>query len=424
MRKKKRLLIGPKTAFAILAVHLLVTSTHAAAQQETVLHSFDANGNGDGYNPYAGLIFDGSGNLYGTTRYGGADGYGTVFELTPTQRGGSWTETVLHNFTLNGKDGVRPYADLVFDASGNLYGTTVEGGTHGNYGTVFELTPTAGGGWTEKILHAFNDNSKDGYNPYAGLVFDASGNLYGTTRYGGAHHGGTVFKLTPKAGGDWTEAVLHNFNLNGKDGVRPFAALAFDASSGNLYGTTYEGGAHSGGTVFALMPQAGGSWTEKVLHSFNNNGEDGLSPYAGLILDASGNLYGTTVGGGVGGQGTAFELKPKAGGRWTETVLYKFNKLGNGDGMEPYAGLVFDGSGNLYGTTETGGAYDSYGTVFELTPTTGGIWTEKILHSFDDNRTDGLYPYAGLIFDTSGNLYGTTVEGGAYGLGTVFEITP
>jgi uncharacterized repeat protein (TIGR03803 family) len=402
---------------AIFTATLFVTSTWAAAQ-ERVLHNFAANGT-DGYYPEAGLIVDAAGNLYGTTVAGGAYNSGTVFELTPAA-GGGWTEKVLYSFSGNGTDGRAPYAGLIFDAAGNLYGTTQYGGTYG-LGTVFELTPAGGGSWTEKVLYSFSGNGTDGATPEAGLIFDAAGNLYGTTYQGGTYGYGTVFELTPAGGGGWTEQVLHSFNNNGADGSLPAAGLIFDAA-GNLYGTTSYGGTYFYyGTVFELTPAAGGGWTEQVLHSFNNNGTDGITPLsAGLIFDAAGNLYGTTFAGGTYGYGTVFELTPAGGGSWTEKVLHNF---GNGtDGAGPLAGLIFDAAGNLYGTTGGGSSYGD-GTVFELTPTAGGGWTEKVLHSFG-NGTDGIFPRADLIMDAAGNLYGTTYQGGTYGYGTVFEFTP
>jgi uncharacterized repeat protein (TIGR03803 family) len=427
----KTLSIGLRAVLAIIAATLFVTSTWAAAQ-ERVLLNFNGQ---DGRLPQAGLIFDAAGNLYGTTEGGGtgsncgAFGCGTVFELTPAA-GGGWTETVLYSFG-GSPDGADPLAGLIFDAAGNLYGTTGAGGTY-DYGTVFELTPAAGGGWTETVLHNFNYNVTDGYYPYAGLILDAAGNLYGTTSQGGTYgYGwGTVFELTPAAGGGWTEKVLHSFpDYNGTDGTSPYAGLIFDAA-GNLYGTTSQGGTYIfRGTVFELTPAAGGGWTETVLHSFGN-GADADSPQAGLIFDAAGNLYGTTVEGGTGsncifGCGTVFELTPAAGGGWTEKVLYSFNANGT-DGYYPYAGLIFDAAGNLYGTTRYGGTSSGCapygcGTVFELTPAAGGTWTETVLHNFG-NGTDGATPLAGLIFDAAGNLYGTTSSGGTYGYGTVFEL--
>jgi uncharacterized repeat protein (TIGR03803 family) len=414
--------IGLLATLAIFTAILFVTGTGAAAQ-EKVLHSFSSST--DGFEPFAGLIFDAAGNLYGTTSAGGASDLGTVFELTPSA-GGTWTEKLLWSFG-NGTDGREPEAGLIFDAAGNLYGTTDDGGTS-NSGTVFELTPTAGGGWTEQVLHSFNYNGTDGNGPFAGLVFDAAGNLYGTTTRGGSDQSctygcGTVFELTPTAGGTWTEKVLHNFSNDGTDGNYPEAGLTFD-TAGNLYGTTASGGSESCfggcGTVFELTPAAGGTWTERVLHTFG--GADGDEPRAGLVFDASGNLYGTTFQGGTYDLGTVFELTPAAGGTWTEKVLHSF---GNGtDGANPTASLIFGASGNLYGTTEDGGT-STAGTVFELTPAAGGTWTEQVLHNFNDNRTDGWQPYAGLILDAAGNLYGTTYYGGTHNeSGTVFEISP
>jgi uncharacterized repeat protein (TIGR03803 family) len=406
----------------IFTLTVFVTTTRAAT--EKVLHSFCSESIcKDGLWPlYGGLTFDASGNLYGTT-YDGGGAYndGMAFELTP-KAGGGWKEKVLHAFS--GEDGNQPYGTLIFDTSGNLYGTTYYGGDY-NEGTVFELTPEEGGGWKETVLHSFSDDGTDGYNPIAGMVIDASGNLYGTTYYGGTGGAcssvgcGMVFELTPKGNSGWTEKILHNFNNNGKDGFWPFAGLIFDVS-GNLYGTTESGGARGFGTVFELTRPACGSWKEKVLHSFTGN--DGYQP-TGLIFDAFGNLYGTTKNGGAYVYyGTVFELTPKAGGGWTEKTLHSFNYNGK-DGINPYAGLIFDGDGNLYGTTLGGGA-QSVGTVFEVTPQVGGRWTEKILHNFSNNSRDGYEPYAGLIIDASGNLYGTTYYGGAQGAGTVFEVTP
>jgi len=275
---------------------------------ESVLHSFTRKA--DGCQPYAGLIFDTSGNLYGTTHSSHhGKGVGIVFKLTPNPDG-SWMEDVLHNFT-RGSDGSQPYSDVVLDAEGNLYGTTLYGGIDG-YGMVFRLTPNPDGSWTESRPHVFK--GPDGVYPSAGLILDAAGNLYGTTGGGGkAHDSGTVFKLTPYPDGTWKRTTLHGFK--GKDGEFPQAGLVFDAA-GNLYGTTYVGGkydcgGYGCGVVFKLVPNQDGSWKESVLHNFN--GKDGANPYAGLIVDAAGNLYGTTLYGGKGGNqgsGVVFEITP------------------------------------------------------------------------------------------------------------------
>jgi uncharacterized repeat protein (TIGR03803 family) len=410
---------------AIFTASLLATGKLAVGQQETIVHSF--GGGQDGANPQASLISDAGGNLYGTTFYGGNDpscyhpglGCGTVFELTHAF-GGDWTEKTLYNFNGTGADGVLPGAGLIFDGSSNLYGTTYAGGAYGG-GTVFELTPNANGDWTERTLHNFGDHSKDGTGSQAALVFDAAGNLYGTTYSGGAYGYGTVFELAPIANGGWTEKILLSFYNNGRSGIYPFAGLTFDAS-GNLYGTTYTGGVFGAGTAFELSPSADGRWTEKILHNFGDTSKDGIATQATLVLDAAGNLYGTTYGGGAHVAGTVFELTPKIGGGWSERILHNFNDNGK-DGTIPYFGVVRDATGNLYGTTYSGGIHGA-GAVFELIPTAGGGWTEKILRSFGGSAADGATPFATVILGADGNLYGTTEDGGLYGHGTVFEIRP
>jgi uncharacterized repeat protein (TIGR03803 family) len=376
-----------------------------AAPIKTVLFSFNYS---DGAFPFAGLLADSKGNLYGTTRNGGVSGYGTVFELTPpATAGGAWTETVLHFFT-GGSDGGTPVAGLIAGSKGNLYGTTVNGGASDG-GTVFELTPPAiaGGAWTETVLHSFGPNiPSDGFLPYAGLLADSKGNLYGTTLYGGTSGagygiGGTVFEVAAAGG----ETVLHSFSGLPGDGANPYAGLLAD-SKGNLYGTTQTR------VVFELSPPAtaGGAWTETVLYALNS------PSYAGLIADSKGNLYGTTIG-------NVFELTPppSAGAAWAETVLHSFSGYPS-DGFECFASLIADSKGNLYGTTQSGGASDA-GTVFKLTPpaTAGAAWTETVLYSFTGG-SDGGAPYAGLIADSKGNLYGTTQYGGTANVGTVFEL--
>jgi uncharacterized repeat protein (TIGR03803 family) len=415
--RSKGLSIGLTPVLAIFAA-TLVASTLAVAPTEKILYSFNGT---NGSQPYAGLIFDTAGNLYGTTYYGGTYNYGTVFELTPSYHG-RWTEKVLHSFNYNSTDGYYPVGGLIFDASGNLYGTTSFGGSgacndgeSGGCGTVFELTPGRHGKWTEKVLYSFNNNGDTGgAYPDGDLIFDASGNLYGTTfngGFGGPAGNGTVFELTPVAGG-WTEKTL--FDLNA-DGSNPYAGVIFDAKA-NLYGTT-----EATGIVFGLTPEGGGSWTEATLHTFVNNGTDGYDPAGSLIFDSVGNLYGTTLFGGTGGAGTVFELTPAGGGVWTEEILYNF---GNGKfGYGPSAAVIFDASGNLYGTTFDGGTYN-YGTVFELSPKSGGGWAESVLHNFNNNGKDGYGSGAAVIRDAVGDVYGTTTLGGAYGDGVVFEITP
>jgi uncharacterized repeat protein (TIGR03803 family) len=260
-----------------------------------------------GWAPYGGVIFDHAGNLYGTTAYGGIYGSqatgGTVFELTP-QSNGTWSEKVLHSFG-NGNDGHLPVSNLIFDSAGNLYGTTQAGGAN-SFGTVFELMPQVGGGWKEKILHGFGSGF-DGQSPRAGLIFDAAGNLYGTTTQGGLYTFGTAFELIPQASGAWKEKLLHSFG-SGSDGQYCEAGLIFD-SAGNLYGTTFSGGTFGGGVAFELRPNPNGTWAEKILHNFGQ-GTDGSGSLGNLIFDAAGNLYGTTQGGGTSQEGTVFQITP------------------------------------------------------------------------------------------------------------------
>jgi len=292
---------------AFIAATALVTSTPVVAQHVLVLHTFTGSNN-DGAEPIAGLILDSSGNLYGTTLSGGAYGYGAVFELSRNS-GGAWIEKTLHSFVnANGIDGFGPYGGLVFDASGNLYGTTFNGGTFG-YGTVFKLARRAGGAWQERILHNFNLDGSDGINPYGNLVLDATGNLYGTTQFGGVYGIGTAFELTPQAVGGWNETILHNFGGSGTDGYGPQAGLALDAL-GNLYGTTYTGFIYVGGTVFELSPGSGGEWVERVLYGFNERSGTPWALRAPVAVGASGEVYGTAFLGGAYKFGAVYEIAP------------------------------------------------------------------------------------------------------------------
>jgi uncharacterized repeat protein (TIGR03803 family) len=403
---------------AALAVTLFVACPRAAAQTETVLYSFDSP---SGYGPIAGLAFDSAGNLYGATASGGirSSAPGTIFKLTPAS-GGEWAPTWLEEFSF-GHGG--PSA-VIFDAAGNLYFATAGGGAFSG-GAAYELSPKAGGGWSEKRLYSFGEGKPtDGVGPNGPLVFDSAGNLYGTTYVGGGYATGegTVFELTPGEDGAWTEKVLHNFGP-GTDGYHPEGNLIVD-SAGDLYGTTSAGGLYGGGTVFELTREASGGFGEKILHSFEPSIGDGSQPQYGLVLDTAGNLYGTTrYGGPTGDTGTVFELSLQSDGKWTEKILDGFQ---SGNDSQPLGNLIFDKAGNLYGTTLLGGpgaCANGCGTVYELTPNPRGGWTENVLHNFGVG-SDGAHPYDGLIFDAAGNLYGTTNGGGAYGWGTVFEITP
>jgi len=359
------------------------------AQTLTVLHAF--NGGTDGTSPFAGLVMDLKGNLYGTTSGAGLGG-GTVFKVTPLG-----TETVLYSFKLK-PDGADPYAGLVLDAAGNLYGTTKYGGTGkcvysvGDCGTLFKITPTG----EEIILRNFS--FRGGRFPLGRIVLDAAGNFYGTTVDGGKQRSGTVYKWSPTGG----YTVLYFFSSAKADALSPNGLVQDKA--GNFYGTSFLGGKFRSGTVFKVTSTG----AETVLHSFGS-GTDGYFPSAGLILDAAGNLFGTTQSGGSGNLGTVFMVSPSG----AETVLHSFT--GQPDGASPQGELVLDGKGNLYGTTFTGGTANA-GTVFKVDP----AGNETVLYSFTGGA-DGGNPMGGLVLDAKGNLFGTTVQGGL-GNGVVFKL--
>jgi uncharacterized repeat protein (TIGR03803 family) len=340
----------------------------------TTLHVF--RGVNDGSLPIAGVVFGPDGSLYGTTFSGGGgcgggveDDCGAVYKVTPPASapgGGSWTESIVYAFLGNGIDGTNPEAPVAFDRAGKMYGTTCCGGTYDG-GIVFQLTPS-GDGWTESILHNFANGSGppwDGGVPYSGVLIGESGNLYGTTPFGGHGGSGVIYRLT-QSGSGWLETILYTLR-GGVDGGLPWAGLISDAA-GNLYGTTCCDGLGRGGTVYMLSPSGGnGTWTFHLLHTFMEN--DCYSPYdSGLVLDTAGNLYGTTEAGINGGGGCVFKLAPSNGG-WTYTVLHNFT---GSDGTYPVPGLVLDANGNLYGTTFEGGGTgcggSGCGVVFEVTP--------------------------------------------------------
>ena len=461
----------PTRCLAGLLLVLAIAVSASAEWKESVLYSFQ--GIPDGQAPAGAIVFDSAGNIYGTTGEGGANNCrsanqcGTVYQLTPpAKKSDPWTETVLHIFKGNaGNDGATPFGGVVIDSAGNLYGTTGYGGT-GNCvllgilmgcGTVFEFSPPAqkGGAWTETILYSFQ-GGKDGYLPNGDLVFDAAGNLYGATMFGGGQgtscnpyyqYCGTVFGLSPpkKRGGAWKENVLYSFkgNKSGKpsgDGANPNGGLILD-NSGALYGTTYFGGDNKQGTceggaggtgcgtVFMLSPPAkkGAPWTETVLHRFQGGTKDGGNPVAGVILDSTNNLFGTTYAGPQNGFGTVFEVAKPAGKSqvWMEKLLYRFTD-GN-DGGYPDAGLALDSQGTFWGTTIGGAGF--HGDVFQLKPPTrrGAEWTESDLYRFL-GAPDGAHPASKLLLK-SDHIYGTTSWGGTGqscqgGCGTVFEVTP
>jgi uncharacterized repeat protein (TIGR03803 family) len=402
--------------FAVLSIIALLTTHASAAPKFRVLYNFRCDPSGCG--PTGGLAFDAGGNLYGTTSGGGAAN-ATVFRLSPLS-GGRWTYSLLYTLTI--KQGSELVAGLTLDPAGNLYGTADYGGTY-DFGAVFELAPeqTTTEAWTLTVLHSFDPFVNDGSGPWDKVILDKAGNLYGTTREGGTNGGGIVFKLAPGTGGSWTETILHDFPATPHDGGLSYAELVQDRS-GNLYGTTSGGGTGNGdGTVFKLTHTAQG-WKETLLHSFQ--GPDGSIPITGLVFNAKGNLYGTTQEGGANSEGTIFKLTPTAGGRWTHTILYDFPKFQNGAG--PVSTLAFDKAGNLYGTAAGGieTCSGGCGVVYKLAPGSNGKWTYRVLHRFTD-KNDGAEPNGAVIFDKTGkHLYGTAIFGGTYNQGVVYEITP
>jgi uncharacterized repeat protein (TIGR03803 family) len=437
-------------SFMLLTAMLFAGAAVAAASTEIVTYSFPRGTASitTGCSPSGALIADSAGNFYGTTAGCGAFGAGTVFELVrPVPGATKWTETVLYSFA-GGSDGAAPLAGVIFDAAGNLYGTTREGGAPG-FGTVFKLTPPAAGesAWTESILYTFQGGTTDGaYPQFQGVVFDHAGNLYGVTPLGGIDYSedkhcgtngcGVIYELTPPAtaGNPWTETILHYFN--GGQGSGGAGTPIFDAK-GNLYGAAIGGGVAGRGLVYRLTPPPAGetAWTFKVLYAFGGvTTNDAAYPQSSLTLHGSGVLYGTADGGQYG-VGTVFQLTPpsETGGAWTESILHNFGGT-ESDGAFPQAvSLLFDKSGNIYGTTSNGGGdgnsqctYGGCGTVFELSPPAAGStdWTETILHSFPAVPKDGMSPNQGVIFGKNGNLYGVTPSGGAYLEGGIFSVVP
>jgi uncharacterized repeat protein (TIGR03803 family) len=328
--------------------------------------------------------------------------------LTLIPAGWAQTEKILHTFA--GSDGGGPQAGLIMDSQGNLYGTTAFGGAFGCCGTAFELSPGSNGTWTEKVIYDFSvGGSSTGFLPWGGLVIDSSGNIYGTTLSGGANFLGTVFQLSPGSNGTWSEKVLYNFS-GGADGGSLFESSLIIDASGNLYGTAENGGAYGYGLVFELVPGSNGTWTEKILHNFKG-GNDGTYSYANpLVMDAAGKLYGATPGGGAHDYGVVYQLTPQSNGTWSEKIIYAFTGANGLTG--PYGGLVLDSAGNLYSAYNFG--------IFELMPGKNGTWTEKTLYTFVGGP-DGAYP-GGVISDKAGNLYGATNTGGLH-RGTVFELS-
>ncbi len=401
-------------------------SPNGSSWSETTL--FDGNPNYASF--YGGVVLDATGNVYVASAYSGVCGTacGQIIELSHGSSG--WTESVLYSFT-GGTDGEAPYSTLLRDSAGNLYTTTLAGAN--GAGSIFKLSPSTKGTWKGTVLYDFPVVATEGTVPYSGLVADSAGNYYGTTTTGGTSNSGTVFKISPAANGGWTETVIYNFTGvygTSGDGAYPLGNLLID-SQGNIFGATQLGGIFSPsncnvynteqcGAVFKLSPNGDSTYTESVIYSFTGTNGDGANPPAGLIMDSAGNLYGTTKLGGTHGGGIAFELSPSSGGTWTETILASFG-ASISDAWAPSGPLTLDSAGNLYGTSDSAMG-NGYPTVFRLAPS-GSRYAESVLFTFA-TQDEGYSPEGGVILDSEGNLYGTANRGGLDQGGLVYKLTP
>jgi uncharacterized repeat protein (TIGR03803 family) len=427
-------------SIALAFVGMLVGNSVAQAVTESVIYGFKGDFGliRDGANAYGEILAGPNGVYYGTTSGGGDigciagggwfTGCGTVYMLARGPNG--WIEKTI--LTFHGINGAVATGNLVTDAQGDLYGTTVEGGNmicpYG-CGTVYELSPPAPGGqWTQTVLYSFQgghlQGGVDGWQPRAGLYMDGAGNLFGTTALGGPNGCwsgsgcGIVFELTPSANGTWGKSTIYSFQ-GGNDGAEPYGRLI--ARGSVLYGTTSGGLNDTDGKSTAFSLTNAGGWRKTVLHIFTGGANDGDHPTAGLYMDVHGNLFGTTYGGGASNHGIVFELSP-AGVTWGETIVHSFDAPG--DGSIPVASLTPGLNGVLYGTTVAGGQY-GLGTVFTLA-LSAGHWTENILHSFGA-PSDAAEPFTGVTVLPNGSVLGTSLFGGysqlcSGGCGTIYEL--
>jgi uncharacterized repeat protein (TIGR03803 family) len=394
---------------AILA--LACTATLPAAVQAQTLTTITSFDNMSGSNPFGSLIADSAGNLFGTTYQGGTNVYGTVFKI-PLSNGTYGAVIDIANF--NTTNGAYLLGSLIADSAGNLFGTTNSGGANGK-GTVFEI-PLSNGTYGAAIDIA-SFNTTNGASPQGSLIADSAGNLFGTTNSGGANGKGTVFEI-PLSNGTYG-AVIDIASFNTTNGASPQGSLIAD-SAGNLFGTTHFGGANGSGTVFEIPLSNGAYGAVTDIASFNTT--NGANPYGSLIADGAGNLFGTTYGGGANNRGTLFEIPLSNGAYGAVTDIASFNTT---NGANPSGSLIADGAGNLFGTTVNGGATYNRGTVFEIPFVSGGYngGYGAVTDITNFNLANGAYPYGSLIADSAGNLFGTTGYGGANSHGTVFEIS-
>jgi uncharacterized repeat protein (TIGR03803 family) len=403
--------LNPLNKAATLLFVLAMSLTAATATTTNVIFSCEED---EGEYADTDLETDSVGNIYGTTVLGGDFGGGTVFQLSPTPNG--WVHTVLYSFT-GGADGGEPYKGVTLDRDDNLYGTAVTGGSgscEGGCGVIYKLTNIKGT-WTQKVVHAFTGGD-DGSGPGSRVTVDRAGRIYGMTPTGGANGLGTIYKIGPLSSGASTFKVIHAFT-GGADGSSGSAGRMI-LRDGHLYGAATTGGSNGSGVVFELTPRALGGWDFRTIYTFQGQ-PDGSFPYGALLFDDSGNIYGTTYYGGANGIGAVYKLSPQPVGEWTEEVIYSFQQ--GTDGNSPISNLVFDKAGNLYGTTSEGGL--GRGVIFKLTPVGGGNWTETVVHAFE-GPPDGGFAYNGMVVDAFGNFYGATVHGGENDDGSVYNFTP
>ena len=404
---------------AIASCLVLAAALSVARAQGTleVIHSF---GDGDGEYPSTELVMDGLGNLYGTTVTGGSYGAGSVFQLTPDGSGG-YAETLLYSFT-GGKDGGQPYGGVTLDTQGNLYGSAVIGGRGGicaedGCGVVYRVSHDKGV-WTQKVLHDFT-GTNDGSGPGAGVTFDAAGNLYGMTPTGGAYGLGTIYQLVPGANDKWGLRVIHTFT-GGIDGGTGSAGRLLLDESGSLFGVATIGGEFGQGIAFQLTPGSNGKFKMTTLYSFRGEPDAGF-PYGGLVKDDAGNLYGTSYYSGAHGDGAVYQLIPHGNGRYKEKVIHSFT--GGDGGAYPISTLARIG-GAFYGTTsEEGSGGCGCGTIFKIEQDVNAKWQYTVVYSFT-GTPDAAFSYSGMLADGAGNLFGTTVHGGEDNDGAVFRFTP
>ena len=406
MNSPIRFQIGAVAATAVFVLSLAATN----ATTTDVIFSCEED---EGEYADTDLETDGVGNIYGTTVLGGDFGSGTVFKLSPAPTG--WEHIVLYSFT-GGADGGEPYKGVTIDPEGNLYGSAVTGGSgncEGGCGVVYKLT-NSGGKWIHTVLHAFTGGN-DGSGPGARVTLDPSGSVYGMAPTGGAYGLGTIYKILQRNGASDLQ-VLHAFT-GGADGAAGSAGRMI-LRHGHLYGAVTAGGTYGSGVVFELSTRGDRALNFRTIYSFRGQ-PDGSFPYGALLFDGVGNIYGTTYYGGANGIGSVYQLSPRAIGEWDESVLYSFQE--GSDGNSPISNLVADGVGNLYGTTSEGGL--GRGTIFKLSPAGSGKWIETVVHAFE-GPPDGGFAYNGMVVDAFGNFYGATVHGGDEDDGAVYKFTP